>query len=287
MDEVGISSTVLYPTHALAYGNIVDSEWATIFCRAYNDWVVEYYLSGVGPFSAMALIPMLDPAEAAIELRRAVTELGMPGAMLPSNGLPLPLGSAFYAPVYEAANDLACCLSVHGGSHGNFGMNHHNVYGVVHAIGHPLGQMEALGSMVMNGIFERYEDLRVGYMEGGVAWLLLMLERFDRSCGTHVQLDTMGLLLSTARRERPTGYTAELLSAGRIFVGCEGEEPALAYAISEVGHSPFMFSSDYPHEVTVESCKDEIEEVIENKEVSDEAKQAILAHNAERFYRLS
>lgn len=285
MDEVGIRSTVLYPTNALAYGNITDAEWADVFCRAYNDWIHERYL-GEETFSAMALIPMQHPAAAAVELGRAVNELGMPGAMLPSNGLAFPLGDRFYDPVYQAADNLGCALSVHGGAHGRFGMEHVNVYGVIHAIGHPLGQMISLGSMVGNGVFERWENIRVAYLEGGVAWLLLMLERLDRSCGTHVQLDTYNRLLPSEKLQRASRYTAELLATDRIFIGCEGEEPALAYAVREVGPAPFMYSSDFPHEVTVASCKEELEELAENPELDERARDGILHANAERFYKL-
>ena len=41
-------------------------------------------------------------------LRRAVTGLGMVGAMLPSRGLPLDLGHKTYWPVYAEAERLGC-----------------------------------------------------------------------------------------------------------------------------------------------------------------------------------
>ena len=47
-----------------------------------------------------------------------------------------------------------------------------------------------------------------------------------------------------------------------------------------------MFSSDFPHEVNVQTVKKEIHELCERNEISDSAKRAILRDNAERFYRL-
>ena len=47
-----------------------------------------------------------------------------------------------------------------------------------------------------------------------------------------------------------------------------------------------MFSSDYPHEVNNEFCKHEINEFIENDEISDGDKAAFLHGNARRFYNL-
>jgi predicted TIM-barrel fold metal-dependent hydrolase len=139
LDDVGIEWTVLYPTVALAYGKIVSLDYAAAASRAYNDWLHQTYLKFNPRFKGMAIIPMQDPAEAAKELRRAVTELGMLGAMMPSNGLAAPLGSKMYWPVYEEANRLGCCLAVHGGAHDRFGMDHMNMYVPVHALGHPWG----------------------------------------------------------------------------------------------------------------------------------------------------
>ncbi len=48
-----------------------------------------------------------------------------------------------------------------------------------------------------------------------------------------------------------------------------------------------MFSTDYPHEVTVEMCRHEIEELMETEDISDDAKDAVLYRNAQRFYNLS
>ena len=36
-----------------------------------------------------------------------------------------------------------------------------------------------------------------------------------------------------------------------------------------VGNEPFMYSSDFPHEVNAATCKKELDELIENGELSD------------------
>ena len=71
-----------------------------------------------------------------------------------------------------------------------------------------------------------------------------------------------------------------------MFIGCEGEEPAIGYAVKVVGNEPFFFSSDFPHEVNIEMCQHELKEVVENPELSDEDKQAILHRNSAAFYKL-
>ncbi len=74
------------------------------------------------------------------------------------------------------------------------------------------------------------------------------------------------------------------VDAGRIFVGCEGDELGLSRLVELVGSAPLVFSSDFPHEVTADTCRQEINELLENPDLVDADKQAILAGNAERLY---
>ena len=114
----------------------------------------------------MALIPMQEPQAAVEELRRAVKELGMVGAMLPSTGLPNHLGAIEYWPVYEEAERLGCCLAVHGGAHSGIGLDYMNVYTPVHALGHPFGITISFAGILFNGIFDRYPGLRMAFPGG-------------------------------------------------------------------------------------------------------------------------
>ncbi|MDA8312250.1 MAG: amidohydrolase family protein [Actinomycetota bacterium] len=284
LDDVGIERTVLYPTRGLAFGHVVSLDYAAVLARAYNDWVADTYLRADDRFHAMALVPMQDPEEAVKELRRAVTELGMLGAMLPSNGLPQLLGAKCYWPVYEEAERLGCALSVHGGAHDGFGMDHLNMYVPVHALGHPWGLMVNLASVVYNGVFDRFPGLRIAFLEGGVAWLLMCMERFHASHETHFQYIPPGCY-GLGEDRRPDEYIVQQVREGRLFVGCETEELTMPFALRKVGNQAFFYSSDFPHEVTNQSCIHDIRELLESEELADDAKSGILARNAERFYR--
>jgi uncharacterized protein len=286
MEYTGVEQAVLYPTWGLAYGRMVDPSWAVAVCRAYNDWLHAAYVSQDPRFHGMALIPLQEPATAVTELRRAVTELGFKGAMLPTNGLKGHLGSAEYWPVYAEAASLGCALATHSGAHGDFGLDYLNPYAGVHALGHPFGTMISFTGMVLNGVFDRFSGLKVAFLEGGVAWFLMMLERLDRSYETHVPYDPRGEFIRLQAGERVSEYIKRKVHEGQIFVGCEGEEPSLAYAVGEVGEQAWIFSSDYPHEVSPSTCKHEISELLETEDLTPSAKQAILAANAQRFYGL-
>jgi predicted TIM-barrel fold metal-dependent hydrolase len=125
--------------------------------------------------------------------------------------------------------------------------------------------------MMVDGLFDRFPTLRVGFMEGGTAWIPLVLDRLER------ELEYGGLKL----KRHPAEYFAD----DRIFVGCEGNEKALAYAIERVGPKPFMFASDFPHEIAMHNCMEEINEILERKDLQNEHKLSILGENARRFYR--
>ena len=287
LKDVGIEATVLYTTRGLAYGKIVSRDWAIDLARAYNDWLHRTYLKRSPRFKGVGLIPLQEPEAAVEELRRVVKELGMCGAMLPSTGFQSHLGHKMYWPIYEEADRLGCCLGIHGGAHENLGMDDLNPYAPVHALGHPFGLMIAFAGIVFNGICDKFPNVRIGFMEGGVAWLLMCLERFNRSYETHIQHDPRGEFLKLERGEKVSDYIIRHIKAGRLFVGCEGSEPDLAHAIKRVGNGPFLYSSDFPHEVNNEFCKHELKEVLENEELTDDDKAAVLYRNCQRFYNLA
>ena len=60
---------------------------------------------------------------------------------------------------------------------------------------------------------------------------------------------------------------------------------ALSYAIERVGPQSFMFASDFPHEIAINNCMEEIDEILEREDLRNEHKSAILGENARRFYQ--
>lgn len=287
LEDVQIESTVLYTSAGLAFGKIVSRDWAIELARAYNSWIHDTYMERSPRFQAMGLIPLQEPKAAVEELRRIVNELGMCGAMLPSTGANMPhLGSERFWPIYEEAERLGCSLGIHGGAHEGMLMDDLSPYAPVNALGHPMGQMICFAGMIFNGIFDRFPNLHMGFLEAGCAWLLTCMERFTGSWESHVQYDPRGRFLELRKGESVADYICRHIDEDRIFIGVEGDELSLAEAVRVVGNKPFLFSSDYPHEVDAVTCKEELRELQANDELSSADKQAILAGNAERFYRL-
>jgi predicted TIM-barrel fold metal-dependent hydrolase len=214
---------------------------------------------------------MQNVQSAVEELHRAVTELGMVGGMIPSNGLMWHIGAREYWPVYRAAEELGCVLAVHGGNYEHLGFDTMASFPTSRALGMPIGLMNGLAGMIAEGTLDEFPNVRIGFMEGGTAWIPLLIDRLER------ETEYGGLKLQRAPEE--------YLRDGRIFVGCEGNERALSYAIERIGPEPFMFASDFPHEISMDNAMGEIDEILERDDLLEEHKQMILGENARRFYR--
>jgi predicted TIM-barrel fold metal-dependent hydrolase len=196
----------------------------------------------------------------------------MPGAMVPSTGLSLHLGHEYYWPIYKEAADLNCVLGVHGGSAMGLGMDTFSTFAAVAGLHHSLGLLLGLTSMVGHGVFDAYPGLRVGFFEGGCAWLVLLLDRVER--GEEV-----------TGRTRMNGLY-DLLSNGRVLIGCEGNDGSLPHLARRIGIRPFAWASDYPHEVDLDAAKHMIQETVDDVDLTEDEKRGVLGENARAFFKL-
>ena len=290
LDKTEISWTVLYPTAGLAVGRIMAEDWAIAACRAYNTWLYERFLKASPRLKGIALLPIQSVESAVAELRRAVRELGMLGGMLPSNGEAINghLGSKTYWPIYEEAEKLGCSLAVHVGCLHRLGLDSFSTYYPAHALGHPFSLMIQAAGMLAHGVFERFPNLRVAFLEGGSTWVHFFMDRLDRSYHEgHMQLNLDGGLLGGPKNgEKASDYFKKQLRDGRIFIGFDCDDDGLGTAVKKAGREPFLFGSDFPHEVfDAAKCRHEIDELLGRNDLTQMDKEAALGGNALRFYR--
>ncbi len=272
LNKTGVEQSILFPTKGLAVGFIQTPEYASFLCRAYNDWCSERYKSVDQRLHPIALIPMQNPTEAVVELRRVVKDLGFLGTMLPSTGLPLHLGHEYYWPIYEEAEKLGAVLAIHGGSNRTIGLDTFTDFVGSHVLHHPVPLMYALTSFVYHGVFDRYPDLKIAFLEGGPGWLVCLLDRAIRDDEFFGRVAQKGF--------------DKYLTGGNVLIGCEGNDASLAYVASRIGIEPFAYSSDYPHEVDLAGALHEIDETLEADTLTPEQKHAVLFENTKRFYGL-
>ncbi len=272
VEKAGITDSVLFPSEGLSVGNLQMLEYTKRLCQAYNDYVVDRYMKIDKRLHPAALIPMQDPKEAILELRRAVRELGLTGAMLPSRGLPLDLSHEYYWPVYKEAASLGCALAIHGGANVNLGMDSSHPL-TAKTLHHSIPLMIALTGFMFSGVFDRYPDLRMGFLEGGAGWAAFLVDRLHRQENV-----TIGGVTSRS-------FT-EYMASGQILIGCEGNDLSLPFLAKHVGVDAFAYASDYPHEVDLPAARKMIKETLEQPELTLGQKAAILGDNARRFFRL-
>ncbi len=291
LDETGISQAVLYPTTGLSIGMVTDVDFSVAFARAYNDWLHERYLKRSDRLKGVALLPIADVDESIAELRRAVTELGMIAAMIPSNGQALGkhLGARMYWPLYEEAERLDCLIGLHGGVHHNFGLiDTYSHFYPGHALGHPFGLLTHCAGMISHGVFDKFPRLRVAYLEGGAFWVPFLMERLDRSFATVADPRFASEPLGPSVEEKPSLYIKRLIKEGRLAAGFDLGEEMLSDALRRAGREGFLYASDYPHEaIDAKSARHEIDELLERDDLDEADKRAVLGGNAKRLYRLS
>jgi predicted TIM-barrel fold metal-dependent hydrolase len=275
MDAGGMELTVLYPTLGLFTSFLRDRRWAVALCRAYNTFLHERFVTASPRLKGVALLPVQDPEAAALELRRAVQELGLSGGMLAADGQHV-LGDARFLPIYEEAQRLDVMLGVHAsGSHlGGAGVDLFPSFIQTHTVSHAFGQMRQLTSIVFEGIPERFPRLRLAFLEAGCGWAPYWMERMDD------EYDKRGAVEAPALAKKPSAYCR----SGTVYFSCEADEWLLPQALRLVGESQIVYASDFPH--WDHGYPASIEEIRARGDLTDAQKRKVLAENCRRLYGL-
>jgi predicted TIM-barrel fold metal-dependent hydrolase len=276
LDEGELDGAVLYPTAGLAMGKVKEPEWAVPLARAYNNWLKARFLDSSPKLKGVAVLPMQEPDEAAKELRRAVSEVGMVAAVIPAVGLKRYLGDSMYDPVYQTAQELDVPLAIHGGAAEGMGLDAFDKPLKARTLSHPFAQLIQLTDMMYSGLFDRFPTLRISFMEAGVGWLVFLLDRMGRS----TDLGWMPEAPELKRSPR------EHLTSGRIFFHCEMDEKVLPYAVRVMGDDALLYASDFPHQPPSD-CIAEQHDFVARSDLADESKAKILGANARRLYNLA
>jgi len=240
--------------------------YAATLARLVNDAFARI-IGERGPrFSALATLPLNDPAASVIELRRAIEELRLPGAMLFSNVNGGALADERFWPLYEAANDYDAVLHIHPTS--PVGVEAMTQYWLMPLVGFLMDTTLAAAHLVFAGVAERFPRIKwvLSHLGGAVPY---MAERFDR--GFHN--------FAECRRniDRPP---SEYLKTW-YYDTVNFDPRALRLAIDFAGADHILAGSDYPHQIgSIPSMLSSIRGL----DIPDAAKAGILGGNAARLY---
>jgi aminocarboxymuconate-semialdehyde decarboxylase len=116
-------------------------------------------------FAAIATLPMQAPQKAADELRRAMTRLGMHGAMIGSNINGKNLDDPSFEPVWATAAELDAFMVIHPGNVA--GADRLRAYYLNNLIGNPLDTTIAAACLIFGGVLERHPKLNFVMVHGG------------------------------------------------------------------------------------------------------------------------
>jgi aminocarboxymuconate-semialdehyde decarboxylase len=219
-------------------------------------------------FTALATLPLNDPAASATELERAMDQLGLPGAMLFSNVNGVALSDQRFWPLYEVANDRGAVLYIH--PEHPVGVEAMLDYWLMPLVGFLFDTTLAASSLVFSGVVERFPRIRwaLCHLGGAIPYLA---ERLDR--GYEAFADCRANI-----SRPPSAYLRTFYYDTVNF-----NQGALKLAIEFAGVEHILAGSDYPHKIgSIPSMLDAIAAL----PVTDDQRAAILGGNAARLLGL-
>jgi aminocarboxymuconate-semialdehyde decarboxylase len=170
MDQAGIDFQVVSP-NPLTYFHFIDAPLALAYCQRHNDALaatIARYPDRLGGFAAL---PMQDPAAAALELTRAVKELGMLGSYVGTE-FGIRLDSPALDPFYQRCVELDAPLFYHPAPAGIDGPTAFPALGEFDLdllVGFAAQETAAVGRLIFGGVLDRHPRLDICISHGGGA----------------------------------------------------------------------------------------------------------------------
>ena len=241
MDADGVYASLNFPS-ALGFGGVRltmldDAEFVLALVRAYNDWHLEEW-AGTHPDRIIPCqIPYLLNARIAADEIRANAARGYHTVTFPDLthlvGLPSLFGDD-WDPFWSACQETGTVVSVHACSGGM--ANRIDPAAPVRAVAPFFGAAQAIHpaiEWIYAGIPSRFPDLRICLSEGGIGWVVGLMDRLDHEYARNV-------------RSWPDGSPRELLL--RNFVFCMLDDPTTLHLLRhEIGVDRILLETDYPH----------------------------------------
>ncbi len=272
MDASGIDVAVL-SLNSPGIQAETDPAAAAKAAAAVNDFLAGVISEHPARFRGFAALPLQDPAAAEAELERAVSQLGLCGALVNAHTHGTYLDDPSLRRVWAMAEGMDVPLYLHPA----------NGVDAAHVLsGHPelTGPMWSWGAdtathalrLIFGGVFDDFPDARLllGHMGEGLPYTLW---RLDSRWGFH---DHHGIEL---KRGQPSDYLRH-----NLYITTSGvcSAPPLLCALLALGADHILFGTDYPFETMPEAAR-----FLSNAPIS-EADRAKISHlNAESLLHIA
>lgn len=263
LEEVGVDKQVL--TLTTPGTHIEEPQQAVRLAQMVNDAFADVVATRGTRFTALATLPLCDPAASVRELERAVTQLHFRGAMVFSNINGIALADERFWPVWEKADELGAVIMIHPTHPAN--VDAMGDYWLTALAGFLFDTTLAAGKLVFSGVAKRFPNITwvLGHLGGTVPYVA---ERWDRGyrafkeCRANID-------------QPPSEYLKKFYYDSVNF-----DVNALMNAVSFAGADHILAGSDYPHQIgSIELMKESIAAL----PISEPDKDLIRAGNTMRI----
>ena len=264
LEREGVDTQVI--TFTTPGTHVEPPDRAIRFARLVNDAFARIVRERSPRFNALATLPLTDAEASVTELRRAMTELGLPGAMLFSNVNGVALADPRYFPLYEEANRLGAVLHIHPTD--PVGVEAMTEFWLMPLVGFLFDTTLAAAKLVFAGVPERWPNIKwvLSHLGGAIPYLA---ERLDRGWRAFPEC-----------RDNISRAPSEYLR--RFYYDTVNFDPAaLRLAVDFAGAEQIMAGSDYPHQIGSIPL---MHESLAALGVSREERERIRGGNASRLY---
>jgi aminocarboxymuconate-semialdehyde decarboxylase len=216
-------------------------------------------------FTALATLPLNDPAASVKELDRAMS-MGFAGVMVYASVNGVALRDQRYWPLWERANEHGAVVHIHP----NFpaGVESMQDFWLMPLVGFMFDTTLAAAGLVFAGVPQRFPRIKwiLGHLGGAIPYLVERLDRgFEAYPECRVNIDRL-----------PSEYLKE------FFYDTVNFDPgALRLALDFAGPAQLLAGSDYPHLI---SSMSKMKESIGALEIPATEKAMILGGNAAKLY---
>jgi predicted TIM-barrel fold metal-dependent hydrolase len=303
LERVGVVAEVLFPNGQPFQLNPLDDhahfdspELAAAGRDAYNRWLADFCAQAPERRRGQMQTSFLDVDQAVRDIHWA-KEHGLGGIMIPEF---TPDSRAFVDPeldpIWAACAETDLPLSAHGGaSVPNYGPDGFAAMVAMMAES-AFYSNRSMWMFISGGVFDRFPDLRVAYVETQAYLILAALQHLDSM--VNPAGDWMGFAKTMDREETTEQFASEYLGRN-VFVGVSPFSP-VQVAIDDlvgkdadgrplpsvsIGPDAAMFGVDYPQfESIFERVAAEVANLVSTPGVSDDDVRKILLGTAARVY---
>ncbi len=286
MDAESIAATVIYSNPSW-FSYAPDPDIAAAGCRAINRWIANFADTDRSRLLPAMMLPIMHPDRALAEFRYAHDELGLEVVF----AAPTPHRDRRWSdpsldPLWAAIQEAGAVMTFHeftrlGGEHLQLVARpaYKDSYAINYLCGHSVECQLAITDLIGGGALDRFPELRVGLVEGHVAWLpgwlALMDDLWPRISSGFASTGKTGGTLAV----RPTEYFRR-----QCFVVAFPNDAWIEEMARYVGTECITISSDFPHPNAI--SRTPIGPVFDTANPGIDASQraAILSGNARRIF---